>query len=153
MSGHKSFAPTTKPPELELNETRFEDLGVSGWTGKNIETGALGDFIAAVKAGKIPKGSCLLVENWDRFSRLKPMEVYTKIGEIIKAGVDVITLEDGKFHTAENYHDFTNLIGSLVIMQRANEESATKMLGKIPGGVVWRRLGFDGYHSDLKICP
>jgi DNA invertase Pin-like site-specific DNA recombinase len=92
---------------LELNETRFEDLGVSGWTGENIEKGALGDFIAAVKAGKIPKGSCLLVENWDRFSRLKPMEAYNKVGEIINAGVDVVTLEDGKFHTAENYHDFS----------------------------------------------
>ena len=111
---------------LELNETRFEDLGVSGWTGENIEKGALGDFIAAVKAGKIPKGSCLLVENWDRFSRLKPMEAYNKVGEIINAGVDVVTLEDGKFHTAENYHDFTTFITSLIIMQRANEESSRK---------------------------
>jgi DNA invertase Pin-like site-specific DNA recombinase len=111
---------------LELNETRFEDLGVSGWTGENIEKGALGDFIAALNAGKIPKGSCLLVENWDRFSRLKPMDAYTKLGGIIKAGVDVVTLEDGKFHTAENYNEFTTLITSLVIMERANEESARK---------------------------
>jgi DNA invertase Pin-like site-specific DNA recombinase len=111
---------------LELNETRYEDLGVSGWTGENIEKGALGDFIAAVKAGKIPKGSALIVENWDRFSRLKPMDAYTKLGEIIKAGVDVVTLEDGKFHTAENYNEFTTLITSLVIMERANEESARK---------------------------
>ena len=111
---------------LELNETRYEDLGVSGWTGENIEKGALGDFIAAVKAGKIPKGSALIVENWDRFSRLKPMDAYTKLGEIIKRGVDVVTLEDGKFHTAENYNEFTTLITSLVIMERANEESARK---------------------------
>ena len=111
---------------LELNETRYEDLGVSGWTGENIEKGALGDFIAALKAGKIPKGSVLIVENWDRFSRLKPMDAYTKLGEIIKAGVDVVTLEDGKFHTAENYNEFTTLITSLVIMERANEESSRK---------------------------
>ncbi len=51
-----------KANDLDLNETCYEDLGVSGWTGENIEKGALGDFIAAVKAGKIPKGSCLLVE-------------------------------------------------------------------------------------------
>src|ERR1035441_8281842 len=84
---------------LILNETRFEDLGVSGWTGKNIERGRLGDFIAAVKAGKIEKGAVLIVENLDRFSRLKPLEAYAKLGEIIKAGVSVVTLEDGKFHT------------------------------------------------------
>jgi DNA invertase Pin-like site-specific DNA recombinase len=57
---------------------------------------------------------------------LKPMEAYNKVGEIVKAGVDVVTLEDGKFHTAENYHDFTNVLTSLIVMQRANEESATK---------------------------
>jgi DNA invertase Pin-like site-specific DNA recombinase len=122
----QKFCADHKNPELELNEMRFEDLGVSGWTGENIEKGALGDFIAAVKANKIPKGSCLLVENWDRFSRLKPMEAYNKVGEIINAGVDVVTLEDGKFHTAENYHDFTTFITSLIIMQRANEESSRK---------------------------
>src|SRR5690348_15507597 len=82
---------------LDLADTRFEDLGVSGWTGKNIEKGALGDFIAAVKAGKIPKGSVLVVENLDRFSRLKPRKAYAKLAEIIENGVDVVTLEDGKF--------------------------------------------------------
>jgi DNA invertase Pin-like site-specific DNA recombinase len=112
--------------DLHLNETRYADLGVSGWTGENIEKGALGDFIAALAAGKIPKGSVLIVENWDRFSRLKPMDAYTKLGDIIKAGVDVVTLEDGKFHTAENYNEFTTLITSLVIMERANEESTRK---------------------------
>lgn len=112
--------------DLHLNETRYADLGVSGWTGDNIEKGALGDFIAALKAGKIPKGSVLIVENWDRFSRLKPMDAYTRLGGIINAGVDVVTLEDGKFHTAENYNEFTTLITSLVIMERANEESARK---------------------------
>ena len=99
---------------LELNETRFEDLGVSGYTGENIATGALGDFIAALEAGKIPQGSVLIVENWDRFSRLEPMEARTTLGKIIKGGVDVVTLEDGKFHTKENYNDFTNLITSIV---------------------------------------
>ena len=41
---------------LLLNKVRFEDLGVSGWKGKNIEKTALGDCIFAAKAGKIPKG-------------------------------------------------------------------------------------------------
>ena len=115
-----------KKNNLELNETRYEDLGVSGWTGENIEKGALGVFIAALKAGKIPKGSVLIVENWDRFSRLEPLEAYTKLGEIIKLGVDVVTLEDGKFHTANNYNEFTSFIVALVTMQRAHEESSRK---------------------------
>ena len=115
-----------KRHDLELNETRFEDLGVSGYTGDNIQKGALGDFIAALADGKIPKGSVLILENWDRFSRLEPMEARTTLGKIIKGGVDVVTLEDGKFHTAENYNDFTNLITSIAQMQRAHDESKRK---------------------------
>lgn len=129
---------------LELNETRFEDLGVSGYTGENIETGALGDFIAALEAGKIPKGSVLIVENWDRFSRLEPMEARTTLGKIIKGGVDVVTLEDGKFHTEENYNDFTNLITSIVQMQRAHDESKRKSEMILAAYEAKRKLAKEG---------
>jgi len=142
-----------KHHNLILNETRFEDLGVSGWTGKNIERGRLGDFIAAVKAGKIEKGAVLIVENLDRFSRLKPLEAYAKLGEIIKAGVSVVTLEDGKFHTAENYNEFTTLITSLIIMQRANEESTRK---SVLTGSAWaqkRKLAIEGKAVMTAHCP
>jgi DNA invertase Pin-like site-specific DNA recombinase len=130
--------------DLELNETRYEDLGVSGWTGANIEKGALGVFIAALKAGKIPNGSVLIVENWDRFSRLEPLEAYTKLGEIIKLGVDVVTLEDGRFHTANNYNEFTSFIVALVTMQRAHEESATKSTRILAAYENKRKLAKEG---------
>jgi len=114
--------------KLILNETRYADLGVSGWTGKNIESGAMGNFMAALKADKIPnkEKTLLIVENFDRFSRLKPRLVYNKLAEIIEAGMDVVTLEDEKIHTKETLDDFANLISSLAIMQRANEESSRK---------------------------
>ena len=53
---------------------------MSGWTGKNIGKGALGDFIFAAKAGKIPKGYGADGGKFDRFSRLKPRKVYEKVG-------------------------------------------------------------------------
>jgi len=53
--------------KLILNDTRYADLGVSGWTGKNMESGALGAFLLALKAGKLEKNSVLVVENFDRF--------------------------------------------------------------------------------------
>lgn len=111
---------------LQLNDTRYQDLGVSGWTGKNIRDGAMGDFLHAVKSGKIPKGSVLIVENFDRFSRLKPRIAYQKLADIIEAGVDVVTLEDGKFHTKDTLDDFATLVASFAVMQRANEESNRK---------------------------
>ena len=67
---------------LILNETRYEDLGVSGWTGKNIERGRLGELIVALKAGKIEiQNPVLILENLDRFSRLPPRVAYTKLAE------------------------------------------------------------------------
>lgn len=112
--------------ELELNKTRYEDLGVSGWTGENMEKGALGDFLHAVKLGKVPKGSVLVVENLDRFSRLPPRTAYNKLAEIIELGVDVVTLEDRKFHTKDTLDDFATLMSSFAIMQRAHDESSRK---------------------------
>ena len=139
--------------DLLLSETRFEDLGVSGWTGKNIETGALGTFLEAVKVGKIPKGSVLIVENFDRFSRLKPRMAYNKLAEIIEQGVDVVTLEDGKFHTPQTLDDFATLVSSLAIMQRANEESSRK---SDLVGAAWankRKLTVEGKQILTKTCP
>ena len=111
---------------LLLNATRYADLGVSGWDGKNIKSGALGLFLKALTAGKLEQNSVLVVENFDRFSRMKPRKAYEKLADIIEAGVDVVTLEDGKFHTKETLDDFATLITSLAIMQRANEESERK---------------------------
>ncbi len=139
--------------DLLLSETRFEDLGVSGWTGKNIERGALGDFLDAVKAGKIPKGSVLIVEDFDRFSRLKPRVAYNTLAEIIEQGVDVVTLEDGKFHTPQTLDDFATLVSSLAIMQRANEESTRK---SSLVGAAWakkRQLTVEGKRILTKACP
>ena len=52
-------------------------------------------FLLALKAGKLEKNSVLVVENFDRFSRLKPRKAYEKLAEIIEAGVDVVTLPCG----------------------------------------------------------
>ena len=57
---------------LDLDEAlTFRDLGVSAFKGKNVAEGALGAFLQAVDAGRVPPGSWLLVENLDRLSRDK----------------------------------------------------------------------------------
>jgi DNA invertase Pin-like site-specific DNA recombinase len=139
--------------DLQLSDTRFADLGVSGWTGKNIERGAMGDFLAAVKAGKIKPGSVLIVENFDRFSRLKPRVAYAKLGEIIETGVDVVTLEDGKIHTKETLDDFATLISSLAIMQRANEESSRKSSMIRASWAQKRKLAIADNKPLTNLCP
>jgi DNA invertase Pin-like site-specific DNA recombinase len=95
----------------------------------------------------------LIVENFDRFSRLKPRVAYNKLAEIIEQGVDVVTLEDGKFHTPQTLDDFATLVSSLAIMQRANEESTRK---SSLVGAAWankRKETSEGKRILTKTCP
>jgi DNA invertase Pin-like site-specific DNA recombinase len=110
---------------LDLDESlTFKDLGVSGYTGKNIE-GALGAFIEAVDEGIIEKGSYLLVESLDRLSRQNPYTAFQLFSELLNKGINIATLQDNKLYST-NDMDFGNLMISLVSMQRAFEESDMK---------------------------
>jgi DNA invertase Pin-like site-specific DNA recombinase len=109
----------------------YEDLGVSGYTGKNRDNGKLGEFLANVEQGKIAPGSVLIVESWDRFSRRTPRQVLPDFLDIINAGVGIVTLTDRQLFTAESLDaDGTQLLISLFVMMRAHEESKRK------GGMV-----------------
>ena len=114
--------------DLELvDESRLEDIGVSAFKGANVAEGALGRFLDAVKEGKVPAGSFLLVESLDRLSR---QEVRKSLGlflNIIDAGINIVTLTDSRVYTAQRT-ELVDLLTSLVIMSRAHEESATKSL-------------------------
>jgi hypothetical protein len=65
------------------------DRGVSGYRGKNISDGALGEFIRRVKSGKIPKDSALLVENPDRISRQPFSECWPWYQAILEGGIEL----------------------------------------------------------------
>lgn len=113
---------------LELDETlKFSDKGVSAFRGKNAQVGALAAFLDAVEAGKIRKGSYLLVENLDRLSRQTVGTAFTQFNNILARGVNIVTLTDGKLYTAATLtENFGDLMVSLTTMFRAHEESATK---------------------------
>jgi DNA invertase Pin-like site-specific DNA recombinase len=121
--------------------------------GQKLGTRGAGQFSARGRGGENPKGSVLIVENVDRFSRLKPRVAYNKLAEIIENGVDVVTLEDGKFHTKETLDDFATLVSSLAVMQRANEESNRK---SELTGAAWaqkRKLAMEGEAVMTRHCP
>jgi len=113
---------------LDLDQKlTFQDLGVSAYRGQNVEEGELGSFIKAVEQGHVERGSYLLVESLDRMSRQNPFAAFTHFSAILNMGVNVVTLHDGKTYTAEDGSmAFEDILVSLVSMQRAHEESATK---------------------------
>ncbi|MCK1345927.1 recombinase family protein [Bradyrhizobium sp. CW11] len=110
------------------DELTFQDRGVSGLHGANMETGALGVFLERVKDGTIPRGSWLLVENLDRISRQVARKAVRAIEDIIEAGVTVVDMSDGgREYSAETLDKDAMLFMMMVVrFIRANEESATK---------------------------
>ena len=80
-----------KKYHLQIVEV-ISDNGVSSKDGKNFDPDkALGSFINKVKEGEIQRGSCLLIENWDRWGRDNPHDQTRRflnlIEEDIKIGV------------------------------------------------------------------
>lgn len=112
---------------LDLQEVSYQDLGVSAYRGRNVETGALSQFLEAVKSGAIEPGSVLLVENLDRISRAPPMVALNALQSILIEGIVVVTLTDNQRYTYENLNnDPTPLLMAVLSAIRANQESLLK---------------------------
>ncbi|HEY5797300.1 MAG TPA: recombinase family protein [Bosea sp. (in: a-proteobacteria)] len=111
---------------LTLDET-VQDLGISAFTGANRNRGALGQFMKRVENGQIPRGSHLVVESLDRLSRNKVTKALKIFMEIVEAGITLHTLIDRMVFTEESIDkNPSELIVSISMMARANEESSTK---------------------------
>jgi len=74
-----------------LAEQRFLDEGKSAFKGKNIQgEGDLKRFLSLVENGKIKPGSVLVMESFDRLSRLPPLKAFSLFVDIINAGIGVV---------------------------------------------------------------
>ena len=113
---------------LDLDtDLNLSDLGISAFDRSNLNKGALGQFLRLVEESRIPHGSYLLVESLDRLSRDKVMDALHIFMGILKAGITVVTLADEQVYSYEKVNEnWSSLIMSIVIMSRANEESAMK---------------------------
>jgi DNA invertase Pin-like site-specific DNA recombinase len=139
--------------ELDLaDDAQLEDIGISAFKGANVRDGALGIFLEAVKAGTVAKGSYLLVESLDRLSREEILHAQALFLSIIQSGINLVTLIDKKVYSASSTN-IVDLITSLVIMERAHEESKTK---SIRIGAAWKnkraKAAADGQPMTAR-CP
>lgn len=105
----------------------LRDEGLSAYHQQHIKTGALGVFLRAVEDGRVPAGSVLIVEGLDRLSRAEPLQAQAQLGQIVNAGITVVTASDGKTYSRQRLKDNPmDLVYSLLVMIRAHEESDTK---------------------------
>jgi DNA invertase Pin-like site-specific DNA recombinase len=79
----------------------LKDLGMSAYRERT--EGAFTEFLAALRAGTIPRGTILIVEAWDRLWRQPPLNSLNEMTEIILKGIKIVTLEHDRFE-AESAH-------------------------------------------------
>ena len=115
-------------PHLTLDTTfRLHDIGVSGFTNANAAKGGQGKlaaFLAEVEAGRIEKGSHLLVESLDRMTRQQVGRAQALLLMLVNAGVVVVSLVDNQ--TYRDTRDASQFIISIMNLSRAHEESSIK---------------------------
>ncbi|MDP2025630.1 recombinase family protein [Sulfuriferula sp.] len=138
---------------LELDtDLNMRDLGISAFDGSNLKKGALGQFLRLVEEGRIPRGSYLLVESLDRLSRDKVMDALSIFTDILRAGIIIVTLSDEQVYSYEKSNEnWSSLIISIVIMSRANEESAIKSM-RLRSSWDAKRLNIENKRLTAR-CP
>lgn len=105
--------------------TTYTDRGKSAYHGRHRESGVLANFLADVEAGRIPRGSVLVVENLDRISRENPWDAVPLLCGIVNAGISVVTLSPSEV-VYERGRDLTGLLLAVVEFGRGHSESASK---------------------------
>jgi DNA invertase Pin-like site-specific DNA recombinase len=106
-------------------DSDLRDIGISAYSGRNADKGALGKFIKAAEDGIVPKGSYLIVESFDRLTRQKIEPSLQLFLRILQAGINLVTLMDGQVYRAGD-DNAMKLMQSISYMARAHDESAHK---------------------------
>lgn len=114
-------------PQLTVDRSvNLEDLGVSGYAGRHVQKGgALYYFLEKVKAGEIEKGSVLIIEHFNRLSRLKLNKAMDLFNDILKHGIDIAVLDEKQVFTAESISSI-DYIKAVLKFDFAHEESKDK---------------------------
>lgn len=107
-----------------LSHQTFQDLGVSGFKGKNRLEGALGEFISLAKDKKLGANPVLILEDFSRFSRQNIDEAEPAFIDLLKAGVDIHVGFNNKTFTKEDTKETASRIEILVAIKQAHDFSA-----------------------------
>lgn len=108
------------------------DRAVSAWHGVNRITGVLGSFIKRVKAGQVPKGSVVIIEQLDRFGRDEVDIVLNDFCNLLRADIRIYSHIDHKIYTRESIKDKADMLMAVLGFLTANDYSQ-KLSERIKG--------------------
>jgi predicted site-specific integrase-resolvase len=101
----------------------FVDEAMSGWSGKHLKDGSLGQLMKAIEDGIIQPGTLILVEHFSRLTRQNIDNAEELIKRIWKAGITVVTVRDNTEYTPEAVNNMSLRIRLIVEMEQAFKES------------------------------
>lgn len=117
---------TVDAARLGLTITRWlQDEGLSASSGENISKGELGRFLAEVRAGQVPRGSILFLDEATRLTRLSPSKAMRILADLEDAGVTIRLSARGQSMSGDGLYE---LLGFLV--ESAAGHAFTKELGR-----------------------
>ncbi|WP_375192533.1 recombinase family protein [Marinobacter sp.] len=110
-------------PDVKLSRFSRNDTGKSGYTGAHLNHG-LGQILEAISGNHIRAGDYILVEAIDRIGRLQMWDMFDILKQIISAGVIIVTLEDNREYSIEDFNQNPSSIYFLIgKIQQAHEYS------------------------------
>lgn len=103
----------------------FIDRGLSGFSGSHRAKGAMHRVEALAKGGKFPPRSVLVIEAWDRLSRMRPDKTIELLSSLLRSGLRIGVCRLDDLFSEEDFgtHKFTTLS---VFVQLAFQESKQK---------------------------
>ena len=109
-------------PEFEC-EGEYTDESKSASKGEHLKRGELGKLVEEIDAGKVEKGSYILVEGFSRLSRLDTPETEKLLRKIWDAGITIVTVQNGQEYPPDTESNFGLRIQLLVEVNGAFLES------------------------------
>jgi DNA invertase Pin-like site-specific DNA recombinase len=110
------------------SSTTLHDLGRSAFTGshrQNPDRHALAAFLKLVEAGKVPRGSYLVIENLDRLSREHIQPALLLALNLLQAGIRIVQLKPSEI-VFDDKSDTLPVMMMMMELSRGHGESAIK---------------------------
>ena len=136
---------------LTISDQNLYDSGKSAFHQVNRKSGDLGKFLAMIERGRVAAGSYLVVENVDRLTRAKHTEAQALVDTIMKAGITIVTANDGERYSYDTLNDADQGLKTAIVLilnlRRAHSESALKSKRILSAGANAVKSWVDGDHT------
>jgi DNA invertase Pin-like site-specific DNA recombinase len=130
----------------------FRDLGASAYRGA--KQGELLAFLDMVKTGRVRRGSYLLVERVDRITRKGLDEGSDLLKQILRAGVSIVTLANGRVYGPEAVKGLMKGWLELEMHLEAAHEYSAALSGRVRAAwEVMRKKARNGTLVSAKMPP